>query len=121
MAAHLANHSGDVLGKVGESCSDFNVSAKKGSLISEEFEGQDINVLLYPNPSINNFTVMVESDMDELVTVEVYDLAGNLMQRVEGQFTYSEIVMGQQLAAGVYLVVVHQGEFKTVVRAAKGN
>ena len=121
VAAHLANHSSDELGKVGESCSDFNSSAKNGDLVSEEFEGNTIDVLLYPNPSINDFTVVVESEMDELVTVEVFDLAGNLVQRVEGQFTYSEIVMGQDLAAGVYLVVVQQGEFRTVLRAAKGN
>ncbi|MFT5878462.1 MAG: hypothetical protein ACI8SA_002329, partial [Dokdonia sp.] len=53
--------------------------------------------------------------------VEVFDLAGNLVQRVEGQFTYSEIVMGQYLASGVYVVVVQQGDFRTVLRAVKGN
>jgi hypothetical protein len=96
-------------------------TSENGDLVSEEFEGSTIEVILYPNPSINDFTVVVESDRDELVTVEVFDLAGNLVQRVEGQFTYSEIVMGQYLASGVYVVVVQQGDFRTVLRAVKGN
>jgi hypothetical protein len=90
-------------------------------MFSEEFEGHDIDVILYPNPSIEFFTVMVESDMEELITVEVFDLAGNLVEITQGQFTHSEIVMGQDLAAGVYMVIVTQGEYRKVLRAAKGN
>ena len=122
VGSHLSNHSGDALGTCGSSCGDLSIASKTGpigDLYSEEFNGQDVDVILYPNPSTDFFSVMVESDMDDLITVELYDMAGNLVERVNGQLTYHQIEMGRDLASGMYMVVVTQGEYRRVIKASR--
>jgi hypothetical protein len=119
VASHLSNHAGDALGICGSSCGDLSVASKTGEMFSEEFEGQDVDVILYPNPSTDHFSVMVESDMEELITVELYDMAGNLIEKVQGQYTYHEIEMGRDLASGMYMVIVTQGNYRKVLKASR--
>ena len=121
IASHLSNHSGDALGTCNSSCGTVGNSSKTGEMFTEEFEGQDVDVILYPNPSTDHFSVMVESEMEEMITIEVYDMAGNIVERTEGQFTYHEIEMGRNLASGIYMVVITQGNYRKVLRAVKGN
>ena len=123
VASHLTNHAGDALGDCNSSCGSLGMASKTqtGEMFSEEFEGQDVDVILYPNPSIDHFTVMVESEMEELITVEVFDMSGNKVERVVGQFTYHEIELGNRLASGIYMVVITQGDYRKVLRATITN
>ena len=118
IASHLSNHSGDALGTCNSSCGTVGNSSKTGEMFTDEFEGQDVDVILYPNPSTDHFSVMVESEMEEMITIEVYDMAGNIVERTEGQFTYHEIEMGRNLASGIYMVVITQGNYRKVLRAS---
>jgi hypothetical protein len=45
-------------------------------------------------------------------------MAGNIVERTEGQFTYHEIEMGRRLASGIYMVVITQGNYRKVLRAS---
>ena len=118
IASHLSNHFGDALGTCNSSCGTVGNSSKTGEMFTDEFEGQDVDVILYPNPSTDHFSVMVESEMEEMITIEVYDMAGNIVERTEGQFTYHEIEMGRNLASGIYMVVITQGNYRKVLRAS---
>ena len=68
---------------------------------------------LYPNPTSSDFTIDVTSEMDEEITLEVYDILGNLV-----------ISQKHQLVSGTNTMNTNIGEFKNgmyFVRLTDGN
>ncbi len=119
VASHLSNHGGDALGTCGQTCGSAGSTAKTGELHSSTFNGLDIDVILFPNPTNGQFTVELESESDLPVAVTVYNVAGVVMEQVVGQSAHSPITMGQGLSNGMYIVHVTQGDFTKILRVTR--
>ncbi len=82
-----------------------------------EFDPQN---KVYPNPSANSFKLNYISSSDEDVKVSAYDLTGRLLE--SRNVEYSDInnqEIGNSYNAGVYIVVLKQGDISKSVRVIK--
>ena len=67
-------------------------------------------VTIYPNPTSNEFNVLVEGSADETVIVEIIDMRGTIIFR-EGKFRKGIVhQIGAGLASAIYLMRVIDGE-----------
>lgn len=79
----------------------------------------DLDVMIFPNPSTNYFNVKLTSNAHELRgLVNIYDLQGRILQAVENNPLCIK-KFGEGLNAGVYLVEVIQGKQKKSLRWVK--
>ncbi len=64
------------------------------------------NIILYPNPAKENFTVEFDSDLKDII-ITVRDLNGKqlLLQKIEGPKSKTELIVSD-LSSGVYIVTV---------------
>ncbi|HLF52382.1 T9SS type A sorting domain-containing protein, partial [Flavobacterium sp.] len=76
------------------------------------------NVQVFPNPAKNQFTLAIESDSNEKVTIAVYDVLGRIVEQIEKN-DEQPITFGEELPAGAYVVIINQGIVRKVVRLIK--
>ncbi len=84
-----------------------------GTDISDILKNQFIQLSVYPNPSADEFMFEVKNFEHETITFEIYNLTGDLVDRIFVANTPSVHITfdGAQLAAGNYLVKASDGEF----------
>jgi hypothetical protein len=95
----------------GADTSILNSERTIGSLEVEDLSTPNINALVYPNPANENATLLLELSKDELCSVSVTDLMGNILFESIAKKQYSkgrnEIVLPtRNLANGIYLVII---------------
>ena len=76
------------------------------------------SVKVYPNPSEHQFTMVVTSDMDEKIEIQLYDATGRTIQTfgVKG----NELIrFGDKLKTGIYFARVIQGTKTETVKLIK--
>jgi hypothetical protein len=79
-----------------------------------------MKVVLYPNPTDNNFNLELTTESDNKITVAVYDLIGRSIDTKEFDPRDSlEIKFGAKYPSGVYNVVVTQGTDVKTLRVIK--
>ncbi len=107
VASHLSGHPGDHLGFCGDVCGSgmMKVSDNTGEIIHDE----EMEIVVFPNPFKNGFTIRIESNSFEHADVTVYDLTGRIVQRKLNQNTNTNIVLGTDLSQGVYIIEVKNG------------
>jgi hypothetical protein len=90
-------------------------SSSKTTIVEIQTEQSAIfNVMVYPNPSIDQFTVVVEGSSTENVTVAVFDVLGRLLKTIEKK-DGEAIQFGEDFPTGSYIAKISQGaESKTV-------
>lgn len=116
IASHLSNHSGDALGACTQSCG----SSKKQFDASEvAVFGDNMNIMVYPNPSKGAFNLEVETDVDDIITVEIMDLTGKKMGMELTAMPHEIIKIGENLAPGFYLARIVQGSKVETIRLTK--
>lgn len=70
---------------------------------------EDINTVIYPNPTSGNVTVRLENSEIETAEIKVYDLNGKLLQ-VEQQKGSNEVTLNlSPLTSGMYIISVQTG------------
>ncbi len=84
----------------------------KTAKVTNEFK-----VIVYPNPSSNVFTIKIQSSTNANSELLVYDTAGRLMEQLQVQT--KEMDLGSRYPAGIYNVIVKQGENVKTVRVLK--
>ena len=85
-------------------------------------EAPKVNVKGYPNPYVDSFSIELSSDSSENVGVMIYDMAGKLVEQHNvAPMELPELRLGSQLAAGVYNLVVTQGETIKTLHVVKNN
>ncbi|MGL1888880.1 MAG: T9SS type A sorting domain-containing protein, partial [Reichenbachiella sp.] len=94
----------------GASCSS---SARLSTVPSSAIAVSAINVQVYPNPVVDRLSISTEGTIDK---VEVYNMIGSLVNRVEVQFNSIDI---SQLHAGQYILKVFTPEGTSVHRVIK--
>ena len=97
---------------------ETEIEDEDGLMLMDEATNEfgDLNVSIYPNPSIDVFRFKIESGSMESFSVELFDMMGRLIQENKDLNAAQEIAIGENLKAGVYLVKVTQG---TQVKFAK--
>jgi hypothetical protein len=71
-------------------------------------EPAEFMVIVYPNPTDDQFTLVLEGGSDEKVEVLVYDMLARKVKRIEKN-SGLPIVFGEEFPVGEYLVLVRQG------------
>ena len=77
-----------------------------------------LDVVISPNPSTNIFNMIIRSNSKEAINIRVLDANGRIAYKTTGNVeqTYN---FGENLANGLYLVEVRQGEKVKTVKAIK--
>jgi hypothetical protein len=81
----------------------------------------DLDVMVYPNPSSDIFKFRIESSSNEPVSIELYDMAGRMVMQQGNFAAQQEILIGNELTAGVYTAHVKQGSGIKVIKITKTN
>jgi hypothetical protein len=118
------------------SVNDFGVSAKafKSAALTKQLNCSSLigtarmaassitetfNVIAYPNPSTDVFTLEVQSSGKGKATtnVQVYDMTGRLIE--QRQAVSKSVEIGSNYPTGIYNVIVNQGDDTKTVRLIK--
>jgi hypothetical protein len=125
VASFLSSHPDDYLGSCGQSCSSDDgvamphlvsgskMDAKTGEIMSE------FDVLLYPNPFNDQFHIKVQTESTSQVNLRVLDLTGKVIKESLGVQPGDEMLMGNDLASGVYLIQITQDDVVKVIKMVK--
>ncbi|RZJ33199.1 MAG: T9SS type A sorting domain-containing protein, partial [Flavobacterium sp.] len=73
----------------------------------------------YPNPFANSFNVDVTTTSVENVSIKVYDMTGRLLENRKGNSKSGVQSIGENFPAGVYNVIVSQGDETKTLRVIK--
>ena len=78
------------------------------------------NAVAYPNPFANSFNLDVTTSLNDNVNVKAYDMLGKLVENLEVNATdVSQQQLGNNYPAGVYNIIVTQGENLKTLRIVK--
>jgi hypothetical protein len=110
----------DHLGMCNQTCGPgVSVLAfKESQLISVSDKMQ---VLAYPNPFSEGFHLQVQSSATEPVVMHLYSITGQLLQTMNLVNPQEDVILGHDLANGLYLLEVEQGGQKKVVKIRKAE
>jgi hypothetical protein len=93
------------------------------SSTAEEMETEAISgfdAVAFPNPFADAFTLNIRSESHEAVVVRVYDMNGKLLENRNLQVSEAAtVVIGGNLAAGMYNVTVMQGDKLKTMKVIK--
>jgi hypothetical protein len=122
VAAHLAH--GDFFGKCNNACMPSVVNTEssgriQNQVIAEAVQSTELQITAFPNPSENQFTVILKGGTSEKVNIVVYDAVGRIVKRLVNADPYSQIRFGNELKVGVYIVEVRQGASRKTVKVVK--
>ncbi len=80
----------------------------------------DFAANVFPNPYTDQFNLLVNTDSDERISYKVYDMLGKLIEADEFDYTALETKeFGRNYPAGVYNIIVTQGEERKTLRIIK--
>ena len=93
---------------------DFN-------LANDTFANEaEMNLVVAPNPFGNNFKLYLTSPSTDNVNVGIYDMTGRLIEMKNVEFlNINNQEFGNDYNAGIYIVVVKQGEFSKSYQVIK--
>jgi hypothetical protein len=107
--AHIGLHAGDHLGTCSQSCESLGIKAGEelGELVVSDHTS--FETVVFPNPFMTDFSVTVETESLEPITLTIYDLTGKLVQTETGVTPNSPYRVSNNLGDGFYVLQVRQG------------
>ena len=84
------------------------ITNKNNEVISEAMQVKSLEIMAYPNPTSNSFSLTVQSDLNEKILMQVMDMYGRVIETITVTAN-SVIRFGDRYNAGVYFVRVVQG------------
>jgi hypothetical protein len=84
----------------------------------DDFEPTPFDIKAYPNPTQDQFTLVVEGGSNEKVEVLVYDSLGRMVKHIDNSDGQS-ILFGEELPSGAYIAIVSQGINQKTVNLIK--
>jgi PKD-like domain/Secretion system C-terminal sorting domain len=91
-----------------------------GARLSASFDEEQMDVMVYPNPSNDYFNLTVMNEASCTCKLLVYDLAGRIVEQMDIN-SGVPVEFGKRLAAGMYQVEIVSSEERKVFRVAKSN
>jgi hypothetical protein len=91
------------------------------TLANEKFASNaEFSLEVYPNPSVNSFKINYSSSSNEDVKVATYDITGKLVESINVKYAdINDQVMGNDYNAGVYILVLKQGNINKSLKVIK--
>lgn len=85
---------------------------------------EDLNTVFvvktYPNPFENNFNFAIESESEDNIFVNIYDMVGKQIESKEiSKVEFVNTTFGDNYASGVYNVIISQGNTSKTLRVIK--
>lgn len=87
--------------------------------ISEGSVIEDMDINVFPNPSTDNFSVVLNSENTAPYAVKVYDMGGRLMYSNENLEAIEVLSFGKELQKGIYLMTLTQAYNSKTLRIVK--
>jgi len=91
----------------------------ESGVVFEDNSVVSLSCEVYPNPSNSTFNFMLETESNELVTIQLFDLSGRLVQEYNSLPPDDVIAIGEDLKPGIYMTVVTQGTNRKMVKISK--
>jgi hypothetical protein len=102
-------------GSIAETGADFSTLGNEKFASNSEF-----SLKVYPNPSASSFKINYISSSDEEVKITAYDLTGRMLESRKVQYAdINDQEIGNDYTAGVYIVVLKQGNIDKSIRVIK--
>lgn len=109
---------GGVFGPFGKVCTLTTPGATRTT--APVVKSLDFQVVASPNPFADNFKLDVKTSTDELIQVKVYDMLGKQIEvRNVTVSSITDLEVGTNYPAGVYNVIVSQGDNVKTLRVIK--
>ena len=117
---HLNGHDGCRLGACTASCSSSDQEDQT------EFDDPDqymlygyegMQILVQPNPSTSTFDIVLDTESDEAVQVQLYDITGKLLSTE--MYYNTSFTLGAELPTGIYFIKVIQGNHVETIKLIK--
>lgn len=77
-----------------------------------------LDVLLLPNPSQTQFTLVIKGNRKEVAEIRVFDMAGRRLEYLKAN-TRQQVQFGKQYRSGMYVIEVLQGTDRKLIKAIK--
>jgi chondroitin-sulfate-ABC endolyase/exolyase len=90
----------------------------KTSIAKESLTDEMFDVLAYPNPNKNQFTLIIKGETAEKINVTVYNMQSQTIKRIEKK-AGEPIVFGEEFTSGEYLAVIKQGKNTKTIKLIK--
>ena len=94
------------------------VTNHKSTLTDASLENVPFATNVWPNPSIDSFKLEVQSSSNENTVLSIFDINGRLISNVNAG-SQKSISFGENLKAGIYMVVVRQGNNSNTFKVVK--
>ncbi|MEO5946401.1 MAG: MopE-related protein [Chitinophagaceae bacterium] len=94
----------------------FLTRIEKGKTKLTVVEGLEVNI--FPNPTTNNFSIIVQADASEKITMQVIDMYGRIIE-TRNVTANSIIQFGERYVSGTYFVRVQQGKEHKEIKLIK--
>jgi hypothetical protein len=88
-------------------------------IMNEEDPDHSSVVQVFPNPTNNYFTINIESDSPDKISIRLIDLAGRIMEVKENLSGSQTVRMGEKLKTGYYIAEVRQGNESKLIKLLK--
>jgi hypothetical protein len=79
---------------------------------------KEFEAVVYPNPSVNNFSVTVQTDAKEKIMMQVLDMFGRIIE-TRNVSANSIIRFGDRYKAGTYFIKIIQGKYHKELKLIK--
>ena len=93
----------------------------KAGIVDEQLVTNDLDVVVMPNPTRDIFNVIVKGNPKESVSVRVFDIFGQLLERHDKLFPGELSRFGHTWRNGTYVLEVMQGSQRKVVKIIKAD
>ena len=90
-------------------------------IISSRESGQLLDIKVLPNPTTDNFRILVQTYSKEPLQIRVTDASGRVLENYSNVSPYSVIKIGDKFINGVYFAQVIQGNKSKVVKLVKAK
>lgn len=116
---HLSNHPEDRVGLCGHSCTNFTLqTSNSNNSVMETVSNVSRKAIIYPNPTVNSFTVRFNETPLHPILLTVFSADGKIVYKTTSQAT-REISFGDQLSTGIYFVELKNQDKKEVFKIVK--
>jgi Fe-S cluster assembly iron-binding protein IscA len=103
----------------GSAATTKNEMTKNAQMESSAVEVKDeFIVKAYPNPFQHQFTLIINTKLNEAVQIQIYDAAGRKIQMLSAKANEA-IQFGEKLKAGIYIAEVIQGTKRETIKLIK--
>ena len=107
-----------VISGINSSLTSANTNQKAEMEATVPEVSSDLDVLAFPNPSTNNFTINVNAKANERITMQIVDMYGRIIE-TKNVTVNSLIRFGDRYTAGTYFVRVVQGKQHKEIKLIK--